>query len=242
MILKKRKTSLKKVDILSSDIISILVHDINNLLGIIKGYFDRALMDEEKLPKGLAESLPIGLRATEDLSRLVLNLADIAKIEENILKLYPERTDMNELVRSAIAKTKVAAQDADIVLSAGLGKAPVIFNVDKGLIFRTIISLIASAIKSTAPGGRIRVSAGLSGNILKISFEDTGLWIPPQYRKKIFEKYAQAEIKEANLRRGRGLNLVFCKLAVEAHGGRIWMDSDRSHKKSTVVFTIPRKK
>ena len=241
MIQKKRKTSFKKVDILSSGIISILVHDINNLLGIIKGYFDRALMDEEKLPKALAESLPIGLRATEDLSRLVLNLADIAKIEENILKLRPERTDINELIRSGIAKTKVAAQDADIVLSAGLKKAPVIFNVDKNLILRTVISLISSAIKSTATGGRIKVSAGISGKSLKISVQDTGFWIPPRYREKIFEKYAQGEIKEANLRRGRGLNLVFCKLVVEAHGGKIRMDSDGSHKKSTVVFTIPRK-
>jgi len=242
MISKKVIHKPRKIDTLSSGIISILVHDINNLLGIIKGYFDRALMDEEELPKGLVESLPIGLRATEDLARLVLNLADIAKIEENILKLRLERTDINELIRLAVAKTKLAAQDADISLSIGLKKAPVKFNVDKNLILRTVVSLISSAIKSTASGGHIGVSAGMSGKSLKISVEDTGFWIPPQYRRKIFEKYAQAEVKEANLRRGRGLNLVFCKLAVEAHGGRIWMDSDRKRKVSTVFFMIPGKR
>ena len=109
-------------------------------------------------------------------------------------------------------------------------------DIDFDLILRVMTNLLENAIKYTRTGGEIRVSAQKAKGVLDVSVRDSGSGIPPADRKRIFEKYAR--IHRKGKPKGRGLGLAFCRLAVEAHGGRIWVESAEGEG-STFHFTLP---
>ena len=93
-------------------------------------------------------------------------------------------------------------------------------------------------MKFTPKGGAIEVGANISEKGLCLFVKDTGAGIPLEYKEKIFEKFSQAEGEQASFKKGKGLGLTFCKLVVEAHGGRIWVESELG-KGSTFYVTLP---
>jgi NtrC-family two-component system sensor histidine kinase KinB len=111
-------------------------------------------------------------------------------------------------------------------------------RADRQLVQRVLANLVANAIKHTPPGGRVTLSARRHGDRwLAVSVRDTGIGIPAELHAVIFEKFAQ--LGTANLqRRGTGLGLTFCKMAIEAHGGRIWVESTPGQG-ATFTFTLP---
>src|SRR5262249_37926743 len=107
--------------------------------------------------------------------------------------------------------------------------------VDSSLIERVLENLFGNAIAFTPSGGRIRVSARAEpAEQLLVSVSDNGPGVPPDLRDRLFQKFASGQATG----RGSGLGLAFCRLAVEAHGGRIWLDSNPGAG-TTVLFTIP---
>ena len=90
----------------------------------------------------------------------------------------------------------------------------------------------------TSSQGKIRLSAGKDKDFLKISVSDNGPGIPDGFKEKIFEKFVQIERDKSGLRAGAGLGLTFCKMAVEAHGGSIWVESELDNG-SSFIFTLP---
>jgi len=118
-------------------------------------------------------------------------------------------------------------------------------QVDRDLFTRVLINLLGNALKFTPADGSITVGARLEApsdpdrNPVVVFFvKDTGEGIPKEDLGKIFDKFAQAESRKAGRKNSTGLGLTFCKLAVEAHGGRIWAESEPG-KGSTFYFTIP---
>jgi len=123
---------------------------------------------------------------------------------------------------------------------------PEIF-ADRYILSRLLGNLMGNAIKFTPDGGEITVSAinslpldggGKGGGEIKIMVSDTGPGIPKQFHELVFDKYWQAKDDKTDARRGVGLGLAFCKMAVETHGGRIWVESEVGEG-SKFVFTIP---
>jgi signal transduction histidine kinase len=109
---------------------------------------------------------------------------------------------------------------------------------DKGKITRVITNLLDNALKHTPSGGRIALSASeCDENMLKISVSDTGPGIPEEFRHQIFERFGQIPGQERR-EQGHGLGLTYCRLAIEAHGGRIWVEPGCSGG-SIFSFTLP---
>ena len=229
-----------KIHASSFDILVILEHDINNLLGVVKGYLDLALLDKDSLCAKVKEGLVMARGAAEELSCLIFDFTDVAKMEEKKLSLNLEKTDINSIISGVIKKIRPLAIEERVDLKERLKKEAVYCNIDKILIPRVLINLISSAIKSTPERGSVNVTLDVNKNNLRVTVKDTGFWIPPDYRKKIFEKDALPVIRKVNLGRGYGLGLAFCKLAIEAHGGKIWVESEGKGKGSKFIFTIPR--
>ena len=227
---------------LSAELLAILTHDINNLLMVIKGYLDLTLLEKDDLSGAVKENLMIAARATENLAHLIMDLTDIGRMEDGRLPLNLEDADVSELVSGIVEKIKPLALEAGVDLTMEGASAVIPCNVDKELISRALTNLITNGVKSIPSGGRVKVSIDPDENNLKIAVNDTGFWIPPEYREKIFEKDAQGEIKKANLRRGGGFSLTFCKMAVQAHGGRIRVESEGEDKGSVFIFSIPRRR
>jgi signal transduction histidine kinase len=106
---------------------------------------------------------------------------------------------------------------------------------------RTLVNLLGNAVKFTPAGGRITASVQRTQDTDGLLFcvEDTGEGIPSDAFERIFEKFGQVETRGAGRKMSTGLGLTFCKMAVEAHGGRIWVESELG-KGSRFLFTIPR--
>jgi signal transduction histidine kinase len=120
------------------------------------------------------------------------------------------------------------------------------FSADEDLVRRVLVNLVANAMKFTRSDGTVTLCATRAdasdsdGDSIRISVSDEGEGIPHEDHERIFEKFGQVESRRAGRKMSTGLGLTFCKLAVEAHGGRIWVDSEIGTG-STFHFTIPLK-
>lgn len=106
------------------------------------------------------------------------------------------------------------------------------------LVTRIIANLVGNAVKFTPEGKKVTISVERNGDGAKFYVADTGSGIPPEYHEKIFEKFGQVKIRQQMKMYSTGLGLTFCKLAVEAHGGEIGVESE-ADKGSTFWFTLP---
>jgi signal transduction histidine kinase len=112
-------------------------------------------------------------------------------------------------------------------------------TADEDLIERVLDNLIYNAFKYTEVGGHIRVNVRIQDDALLIEVQDDGQGIPPEFHERIFDKFVQVTSSEGEpLRKGTGLGLAFCRLAIEAHGGEIWVESE-PNKGSIFSFTLP---
>jgi signal transduction histidine kinase len=136
---------------------------------------------------------------------------------------------------------QVIAGADDKILSLDASESLPKLFADKDLIKRVIANLINNAVKYTPPKGSINVSIQFDGgsNNFKIQVKDTGDGIPKDYLGKIFDKFVQVESNK-KAKTGRGLGLTFCKMTVEAHGGKIWVESELGNG-SAFIFTLPPK-
>jgi len=156
------------------------------------------------------------------LLRLILNLLDISKGEEGLLDPVPVPTDLAALVNDVITALTVQADAAGVTLHAS-GAAPPI-AVDPNLIRRTLANLLDNAIRYTPVGAAVHVRLSCQPDAVLIEVADAGPGIPAARRDEIFDRFATQTDDEVTSIGRTGLGLAFCKLAVEAHGGRIWAE------------------
>ena len=111
-------------------------------------------------------------------------------------------------------------------------------SADRDKIERVVTNLVDNAVKYTPNGGQITLAARAEAEHLLLSVTDTGPGIPEEQRQRIFERFAQVK-GDTRARRGFGLGLAYCRLAVEAHGGRIWVEPGPGGVGSRFAFTLP---
>jgi signal transduction histidine kinase len=147
------------------------------------------------------------------------------------------------LVRTAMARLSLLAADRGVIVQSDLPDDLPLVEIDNEKISRVLINVLDNALKFTPPGEKVTIGATCedaeTGNIVLCSVSDTGPGIAEELHEKIFDRFAQVPAKTGDRgQRGSGLGLAFCKLAVEAHGGRIWVNSEPGHG-STFNFTLP---
>jgi len=236
--LENSYTKLKELQALKDNLSELIAHDINNLLMIISMSHHLVRVEIESLPERMRKQLTIAEMHIDELASLVSDFIDISKLEENKITLEPEKIDINALILNIIEKMSSTAKYVGVILQKAEPNKTLRFTFDKNLISRTITNLILNAVKFTPKGGDIVVQADIQANSLIFSVKDSGMGISPEYKEKIFEKFSQLKVREAQFKRGKGLGLTFCKLAVEAHGGKIWVESELG-KGSTFYVTLP---
>jgi signal transduction histidine kinase len=180
--------------------------------------------------------LSIAGRAAARLSRLVDSLLDLRRLESGDLRLNRVPVNAVALLGEAVEQVQPTAEAKGIHLVTTVPVVPPIVALDVDLIRRVIINLLDNAVKYTPRAGTITSALKWTPELLTISVRDTGPGIPAGEHQRIFDKFARVQ-REASAK-GLGLGLAFCKLAVEAHGGRIWADSE--HERGAVFsFTMP---
>ena len=218
-----------------------LVHDLRSPTSAVLGALD--LIEDILPPKGenrdlLAQSLKVARHGTERVLRLIQSLLDISRLEAGSLELILDLTKIGSIVDDLLIEFVPRSNQAGIILQNNLpDNLPSLWaDVDK--LKRIVANLIDNAVKFTPEGGQVIISASQHGDEeLLFQVRDTGPGVPAAYRKKIFERFVQVPGRQGR-RRGSGLGLTFCRLAVEAHGGKIWVD-EHPEGGSLFSFILP---
>ena len=238
--LRAAHDDLQRAEGMRDSLTQMLVHDLRTPLTTMLLSLDllRTLAeDSPTFDETQREMIEMSLRGSNQLLGLVNDLLDIAKMEDGELKIERAPIAVAELIDGAQASVGAQLEDGGVELRRAIAPDAVTIDADADLVRRVLVNLLGNAIKFTPRGGQIEVGAANEGDGWEFWVRDQGPGIAPEHQERIFEKFGQVEMRAQNNRPSTGLGLTFCRLAVEAHGGRIWVESQAGHG-STFRFTL----
>ena len=221
-----------------------IVHDLRTPLGAIFGFIDIMLLNKQRLAQDQIKALEKCMDFCQELKEMIESLLSIYKLEEGKMKLNIETANMEDMIDETVQQFFVKSAEKQIALSYDCSDRHLIALADSRLVKRVLANLLNNAIQHTPFGGRIKIFAESDQNNdnLHIKVVDNGDGISSEYHQKIFDKFEQVKLKKSGIAVGAsGLGLAFCKLAVEGHGGRIWVESEGEGEGSSFQFTLPAK-
>jgi two-component system, NtrC family, sensor histidine kinase KinB len=227
----------KELDSLREDLSATIYHDLRAPLANIISSLD---ILERMLPVETTESMrtifEITNRSTERMQRLISSLLDINRLENGQAITNRKTADISEIIQEAVDVILPSSQPKMQTISRDIQPGLPTVLVDVDMIRRVVINLLENAVKFTPINGNIEIGAGMRDENLAVWVQDTGPGIPEEYKETIFLKFTR--VKHENAPKGVGLGLAFCRLAVTAHGGKIWVESDPGQG-SRFIFTLP---
>jgi two-component system, sensor histidine kinase and response regulator len=229
---------LRELEALRDSLVHMIVHDMRSPLSVILGNLELAQI--QPLPQTVAEFIDNALQNTETLLTMISTLLDISKMEAGQMTLEYSSVDLEALTGEVIRM--VAPLKGRRRLAIALREKMEPLRCDAELIRRVLQNLIVNAIKFTDEKTGVvtlLLESGADGKV-HLSVVDNGQGIPLEYRERVFDKFCQVMARKEGNRYSTGLGLTFCKLAVEAHGGRIGLDSEVG-KGSVFRFELPRR-
>jgi signal transduction histidine kinase len=171
------------------------------------------------------------------MKRLVDALLDVTQMESGDFELIFGPVDLAYLIQRICDRTAPILKTYEIALQASIPPELPTVVADEEKIDRVLANLMDNAIKFTPAGGSVTIYAEEKENSILVSMTNTGPLIPPGDRERIFERFAHASVSRQS--RGFGLGLTFCRLAVEAHGGQIWVEPAQEGQGNRFAFTLP---
>jgi signal transduction histidine kinase len=174
-------------------------------------------------------------RSMDHASRLIDDLLDIGRIESGWFEVEAKPTSPTDLIQDLVDMLTPVALHASLVLERNISPDVGLVCADSRRIHQVLSNLVGNAIKFTPAGGVVTVSADIRDGQVRFAVHDTGPGVPPEHLADVFDRFWQARARD---RRGVGLGLAIAKGIVEAHGGRIWVESIVGEG-STFIFTLP---
>jgi NtrC-family two-component system sensor histidine kinase KinB len=226
----------QELDELRSDLTSMIFHDLRSPLGNVMSSLE---MLQDSISDGdetLHAILSIAQRSSRRLSRLVDSLLDLGQLEAGQAVLHKESASLAQTVHEAVEEVEPLSEAKGHELTSEIDDSLPAVEIDVDMIRRVVINLLENAIKYTRSGGRIHVAAEADSDGQVVHVSDTGPGISPRYQQQIFDKFSR--IHHEGRPKGLGLGLAFCRLAIEAHGGKIWVESEQGEG-STFSFRLP---
>lgn len=221
-LIRSQRDALLQAQRQKEELSALVVHDLKNpLTGILVNA--RYLLAEPAFEGDTQDALRDIVTSAEAMHRMVMNLLDISRSEDGTLVPKISEVDLGELVEGTCATARRRLEERRLDLTLEMETKAL--RADRDLLQRLLENLVDNAIKYTPTGGTIRIESQPQPEgwvLLKVI--DSGTGIPPAARERIFEKYARLEGPAEAARTSRGLGLAFCRLAAEAHGGRIWVE------------------
>ena len=174
-------------------------------------------------------------RAVDIMTRLVSDLLDVARFEGGEFRVTREEQDVVSVIKEVTDTFMPVAASRDLRLDVELPREPVHAWFDHDRVLQVLSNLLRNAVHFTPAGGSITITVAAEEHGCRVSVKDTGIGIAPAQQSRIFDRFQQ--LRSAD-RRGLGLGLYISKWIIDAHGGRIWVDSEPG-KGSTFSFTLP---
>ena len=216
---------LQELEKMRDNLVHMIVHDLRTpLTAIMLGLQSLAVLGEMNALQ--QESVRAIFHSSNALLDMINDLLNVSKMENGSLQLNLGDVEFALLAPRIIEQVQALADHKKIALSSDLGEELPRLSADEELLCRVVVNLLSNAIKFTPRGGAVSLHAQreASGE-LRLAVRDNGAGIPPEAFEYIFDKFTQVGT-QASSRSSAGLGLAFCKLAVEAHAGRIWVESE----------------
>jgi signal transduction histidine kinase len=217
---------LRELEKVRDDLMKMIVHDLKSPLTSVLATLEMVTDgDFGPVTDAQRQAMADAQSKSQELLALIDDLLQIARIEEGAMQIDPQRIEpaafFTDLVHDWHVRFESAGARAQVEVA---GDTPA-FLADRTLLRRVIGNLLQNAIVHAADPVAVRLSARRDPEGVLISVADTGPGIPPEYHELIFRKFETVKLQTAPRVRGSGLGLAFCKLAIDAHGGRIWVQS-----------------
>jgi len=242
MIMLRDVTEQYQIDQARELITGTLIHDlrspVSTALSAIEIVQDALVV--EKHDEIIDQALKVARNGATRVLGLIESLLDIARMQSGRMELNLSPIDLHSLVVNILADLAPQAKEYNLNLHNEVPVGFLPLQADQNKISRVLTNILDNALKFTPSGGHVTISATIGERedaIIRIS--DTGSGIPAEFREKIFDQFTQIPGQRSR-RRGSGLGLTFCRMAVEAHGGRIWVEGrPESEPGSVFTFTLP---
>ncbi|MEW5956904.1 MAG: ATP-binding protein [Chloroflexota bacterium] len=236
--LETEKQRLLELQRLRQETSDLIVHDLRNPLSLISGAIN---MLELTLPDNILadnrELVDLININCGRMKRLVDALLDVTQMESGNFELVLTPIDLVYLIKKACERTTPILKSYEITLASTVPEELPPVVVDEEKIDRVLANLMDNALKFTPQGGQVTIGANWDDHQVTVHVANSGPTIPAEDRERIFERFTHASINRQN--RGFGLGLTFCRLAVEAHHGRMWVEPVDEGEGNRFVFTLP---
>ena len=236
--LRQSEEAAREADRRKDEFLAMLAHELRNPLTPMR--FAVPLL-ETKLARGEDPTRPIEVlrRQIENMSRIVDDLLDVARVTRGAIDLRRERLDLADIVRRAVDALSPRFREKALDVSVDLPDAPLLVVGDPVRLEQVVVNLLANAAKYTDARGRIAISAKASGTEIELHVRDTGIGLTPSMLGRVFNLFEQAERALDRSEGGLGIGLTVVKTLVDLHGGRVTVSSPGLGQGSDFVVRLP---
>ena len=222
---------LKRAEKARDALVHMIVHDINNPLltislstQMIASAIEKGALTEEEL----RSRLKLMERPLARLQAMSADILYVYKIEDGKMEVKLTPVSISELASLVEKEAGLLAERADMELVFDPVPADLVVHADRNILLRILHNHLGNAFKYVPPGGQVRFGAERKGDRALLTVADNGPGIPDDFKDQVFDKFAQADLHNIEGRSGVGLGLAFCKIASEAMGGRVWVESEEA--------------
>ncbi|HET8937538.1 MAG TPA: hybrid sensor histidine kinase/response regulator [Polyangiales bacterium] len=234
-LVRKQRDALMRLQLQKERMSQFLVHDLKNPLGTLDLCAQMLLRDAELSTRSRA-TVQRMRDEVRTLLHMLLNLLDISRSDEGGLVARKEPIALQGMFDQVVRDFDLKAQAAKLTIAADATSTAV--AGDSSLLLRVLENIVENAVRHAPEHSRVQLSASVKNDLVEIRVADQGVGIAPELRERIFEPFVQLEHGDRTIQRnGRGLGLTFCKVAVEAHGGRIWIED--ANPGAAICLTVP---
>lgn len=242
LLILRDVTEEQELTRLRDDLTHMLIHDLRSPLGSILtslALIQQVAKPGQPLEPDILELLSLAQSSGQQLLRLINQLLEIARLESGAVPLNRQPSPPADLVQASLERQRAAAEAAAVTLVSEVAPGLRPLAVDPELIGRVLDNLVDNALKYSPDGGTVRawVRPSTIRGLVVFGVRDEGPGIAPEEQDRLFQKFQRIRGQRAR-RGGTGLGLAFCKLVVEAHQGKIWLDSAPGAG-STFAFSLP---
>ncbi len=234
-------TERKRLEKMRDQFISTVTHELRTPLISIKGYVDLTLSAEPgQISKEVESDLQVVKRNTDRLLSLVSDLLDVQRMQAGRLQLNSQPTDLKKVTDSCIREIKPLLTDRRLNLRVIVPEGELLIQGDEVRLAQILVNLLSNAAKYSPEGGEVNLRVEEEDETVKVSISDNGIGVRKEDLPRVFEPFAA--IQKPSYIKGTGLGLSVSKALVEAHGGKIWAESQGEGKGATFTFTLPKPK
>lgn len=225
VLLKEQRDAMQRVQLQKARLMAFVVHDLKNPVNSIDLHA-QVLLRDGALPETLRESAALIRTEARHLTRMIMNLLDLSKSDEGRLEPRLSNVDLRPMVREIAVELGQTAVARAVELTCEVD-LPEKVRADEHLLRRALTNLVENAIRHAPTGTAVRITASADSANVTVRVVDAGAGVPPHMHERIFDAFVQlgdADDGPQSGRTGRGLGLAFCKMALEAQSGKLWVE------------------